>query len=158
MYRSGVIALSHPDDAYGKAFVSTAYENCRNFGIDAKQIKGSSDTKKYFPAEVTTGEFGEREGYKNPIGGWAEAGRATAVGIKRIREGGASVRGGCEVVGLIKEGRKVGGVILKGGEKVMADLVVVSDPRRYFVPSLQVQVCAGAWYVHFLLTFRRSFS
>jgi hypothetical protein len=39
---------------------------------------------------------------------------------------GGKVRGGCEVVGLEKNGRRVEGVKLKSGEVVKGDLVLVS--------------------------------
>ncbi len=127
--RSGVIALSAENSHEGHRFVSSAYRNCKSLGIDAVVVPDSSTIKAQFPAITPTGSFGTRQGYSNPIGGWAEAGRAVEVGIKRVRQMGGTVRSGCEVVGLAKggEGRKVEAVVLKSGEEVKADVVVVSQ-------------------------------
>ena len=126
--RSGVIALSAPDNEAAHRFVSHAYRNCTSAGIKAELVPDASAIKARFPAGTPTGSFGVRHGYSNPIGGWAEAGRAVEVGIKRIRLMGGVVRAGCEVIGLKKRagGREVEAVILKGGEEVRADVVVVS--------------------------------
>lgn len=126
-FRSGVIALSAKDNAEGHRFVSSAYRNCRSFNIDAMIVPDASTIKTRFPTTTPTGSFGTRQGYSNPIGGWAEAGRAVEVGIKRARQMGATVRAGCEVVGLVRGegGRKVEAVVLKSGEEVKADVVVV---------------------------------
>lgn len=40
------------------------------------------------------------------------------------KEGGV-VRGGCEVVGLQKDGKKIDGVVLKSGEVVKGDIILV---------------------------------
>lgn len=42
-----------------------------------------------------------------------------------VKEGGV-VRGGCEVVGLEKEGKRIRGVVLKSGEVVRGDIILVS--------------------------------
>lgn len=128
--RSGVIALAHPTMPGGQKFVSSAYTNCLSMGISAQLVTSSSDIRAKFPGEVSTGSFGDRVGYANPIGGWAEAGRATLVGLERVQKLGGKVLPGKEVVGMIKQGREVRGVRVKGGEEIRGDLVVV---------------CAGAW-------------
>jgi hypothetical protein len=127
-HRSGVIALADLSQTAGAHFVASAHINCLKMGIDAKLLSDRQSIKDRFGPTVPTGTFGTRTGYANPIGGWAEAARAVEVGIKRIRLGGGVVRGGAEVVGLITGdgGRGVEGVVLKDGEEVRGDLVVVS--------------------------------
>ena len=122
-----MIALSAADSLEGSKFVNAAYSNCTRLGIDAVIVPDATAIKACFPSETSTGSFGGRQGYSNPVGGWAEAGRAVEVGIKRIRQMGGKVRAGCEVVGLVKGqgGRRVEAVVLKSGEEVEADLVVV---------------------------------
>ena len=130
--RSGVIALSAEDSIEGHRFVSSAYKNCKELGIQVKITPNSESIKTQFAAGTPTGSFGTRQGYSNPIGGWAEAGRAVDVGIKRIRQMGGMVRAGCEVVGLVRgnDPRRVEAVVLMSGEEVKADVVVVSGGRK----------------------------
>ncbi len=53
------------------------------------------------------------------------------VGIKRISQMGGTVRAGCEVVGLVRgNGGRVEAVVLKSGEEVKADVVIVSVKYR----------------------------
>lgn len=118
--------LASSDDPYGHKFVMSAYKNLQNFGIPAVLTPDAESLKARIPADIPSGPMTGREGYANPVGGWAEAARATEVGLKRVQKLGGSVRGGCEVVGLQKNGRKVEGVALKSGEVVRGDLVLVS--------------------------------
>ncbi|OCF61004.1 sarcosine oxidase [Kwoniella mangroviensis CBS 10435] len=125
-HESGVIALAAETEKEGLEFVSSAYQNCKNLGINVTLLNNSKDIKSKFDPEIRTGDFGGRQGYLNPIGGWAEAGRALEVGLKRVRQLGGHVRSGAEVTGLIKDGRNVKGVTLKSGEDVRGDLVVIA--------------------------------
>lgn len=78
------------------------------------------------------GEFHNRTAYLNPQSGWAEAGRAVEVGLRRItHEYGGVVRPGCEVRALVEEEGKEGKKIVKGvelcsGEKVLGDIVIIA--------------------------------
>jgi glycine/D-amino acid oxidase-like deaminating enzyme len=89
------------------------------------------------------GEFNNKTAYLNPHSGWAEAGRAVAVGLRRItHEFGGIVRSGCEVRGLIedegKDGKKVvKGVQLTTGEKVTGDIVIIATGA--WTPALFAQ-------------------
>lgn len=125
--RSGVVCLASTTNAYGHKYVSESYNNCREFGIDAKHTPDAECIKATVPSNIPTGSFGGREGYSNPIGGWAEAGRALMTGLNKVQKLGGKVRAGAEVEALVREGKKVTGVKLKGGEVVKADLVLVSD-------------------------------
>ncbi|KAK8864583.1 hypothetical protein IAR55_001833 [Kwoniella newhampshirensis] len=125
-HESGVLALSADDQPEGLAFVESAYKNCLDLGLDAQLIPNVTAIKSLPPLQVPTGSFGGRRGYFNPIGGWAEAGRAVEVGLKRVRQMGGTIRAGAEVTGLIKDGKKVLGVALKNGEELRGDLVVVA--------------------------------
>lgn len=124
--RTGVVCLASSSNAIGHKFVSESFQNCRNFGIDAKLTPDAETIKATVPTNIPTGSFGGRVGYSNPIGGWAEAGRALLVGLRLVEKLGGTVRAGAEVVGLVKEGKNVKGVELKSGEFVEADTVVVS--------------------------------
>lgn len=68
----------------------------------------------------------------NPNSGWAEAGRAVSVGLRRItHEYGGVIRAGCEVRALVEEEGKDGKKVVKGvelcsGEKVMGDIVIIA--------------------------------
>ncbi len=122
-----MIALSHPSNTYGHKFVTGAYANLKSMGVDAAEIPApaSSSIRRFYPDNVPTGDFGGRAGYRNPIGGWAEAGRATAVGIERVRKLGGTVRGGAEVVGLVHDDtkqRELKGVKLATARKFSAML------------------------------------
>ncbi len=85
------------------------------------------------------------------MAGWAEAGRALAVGIKRFEgELGGKIMRGREVVGLMERTEAadtesgtttVQGVILASGEKVYADLVVVAAGA--WTPALFAQEGMG---------------
>lgn len=89
------------------------------------------------------GEFNNKTAYLNPQSGWAEAGRAVAVGLRRItHEYGGVVRAGCEVRGLIEEqgqgGKKVvKGVELTTGDKVFGDIVIIATGA--WTPALFAQ-------------------
>lgn len=126
--------LASSSDPYGHKFVTSAYNNLKQYGIPAVLTPDPESLRARFPADIPTGPLNGREGYANPIGGWAEAGRATKVGLKRVEKLGGRVRGGCEVVGLQKRGKKVEGVTLKGGEVVKGDIVIVS-PVLHRVPA-----------------------
>ncbi|WWC70016.1 uncharacterized protein I206_103960 [Kwoniella pini CBS 10737] len=129
-HESGVMCLSGAGEKAGQEFVSKAYSNCKNLGINVTLINGSTDIKNIIKKKVAQGvplgEFGGREGYFNPIGGWAESGRALEVGLKKVRQLGGTVRSGAEVQSLLRNGRKVIGVEIKGGEQVKGDLVIVA--------------------------------
>jgi glycine/D-amino acid oxidase-like deaminating enzyme len=47
------------------------------------------------------------------------------VGLGMVVKEGGVVRGGCEVVGLEKKGKRVQGVVLKSGDVVRGDIVLV---------------------------------
>ena len=95
--------------------------------IEAKDLPDIESIKGEYSSAVSTGDFAGRSGYFNPISGWAEAGRATAVGIKKVRQLSGTIRVGCEIVGLLHEGRRVSGVKLRDGEEIKGDVVVVSS-------------------------------
>jgi sarcosine oxidase/L-pipecolate oxidase len=84
--------------------------------------------KALAPNDIKIGPLKGREGYANPVGGWAEAARATKVGLGMVVKEGGVVRGGCEVVGLQKDGKRVEGVVLKSGEVVRGDVILVCSP------------------------------
>lgn len=77
----------------------------------------------------------------NIASGWAEAGRALEVGIKRIKKMGAVVRSGSEVTGLLESGEVITGVKLASGEIIDADLVVVAAGA--WTPALFAQPGMG---------------
>ena len=97
----------------------------QQYDIPAILTPDSASVKARIPADIPAGPLQGREGYANPVGGWAEAARATEVGLKRVEKLGGKVRGGCGVVGLQKKERKVEGVVLESGEVVLGDLVIV---------------------------------
>jgi hypothetical protein len=124
-----VTVLASSSDPYGHKFVTAAYANLQAYGINATLTPTPESLKALVPPNIETGPLKGREGYSNPVGGWAEAARATEVGLKRVEKLGGKVRGGCEVVGLEKAdgGKKIEGVVLKSGEIVRGDLVLVSE-------------------------------
>lgn len=125
MPRSGVTCLASADDTYGHKFVTSAYKNLLANNIAATLTPTPESIKALAPKDIPIGPLKGREGYANPVGGWAEAARATKVGLKMVEKEGGKVRGGCEVVGLQKEGKKVEGVVLKDREVVKGDIILV---------------------------------
>ncbi|WVQ81747.1 hypothetical protein IAT38_003872 [Cryptococcus sp. DSM 104549] len=138
-HETGVICLSTPDEEAGMEFVNAAYQNCLDTNTPAKLVNDVPAIKEIF-GPLNTGSFGDRKGYHNSIGGWAEAGRAVEVGLKMVRQLGGTIRAGAEVVGLVKDGKKVQGVILKDGEQVLGDLVVAAagawTPKLFASPQI----------------------
>ena len=126
--RSGVTCLASADDTYGHKFVTSAYKNLKANNIAATLTPTPESIKALAPNDIKIGPLKGREGYANPVGGWAEAARATKVGLGMVVKEGGVVRGGCEVVGLEKEGKRVQGVVLKDGEVVRGDIVLVCSP------------------------------
>jgi sarcosine oxidase/L-pipecolate oxidase len=124
--RSGVTCLASADDTYGHKFVTSAYKNLKANNIAATLTPTPESIKALAPNNIKIGPLKGREGYANPVGGWAEAARATKVGLGMVVKEGGVVRGGCEVVGLEKEGKTAQGVVLKDGEVVRGDIVLVS--------------------------------
>lgn len=124
-------------DPKGRAYVDLSMKNCQAMKLDPIPVNTSAEIKAVFPRGIETGAFGDRTGYSNQIGGWGEAQRAIEVGHRRILKAGGVIRGGAEVVSLKKEGRTVTGVVLKSGEVVSGDLIVVA---------------AGAWTPSLLAT------
>lgn len=119
------------NDPAGRAFVDQSMDNCTAMGLKPTPVGTPAEIKRNFPAGVATGAFEGRAGYMNTTGGWGEAARAIEVGHKRIRRAGGVIRGGAEVVNLQKEGNRVIGVVLKDGEVVPADLVIVSPHDEF---------------------------
>ena len=105
--------------------MTRAYANLQEYKIPAILTPDSASVKARIPEDIPSGPLQGREGYANPVGGWAEAARATEVGLKRVQKLGGSVRGGCRVVGLEKREKKVEGVVLESGEVVRGDLIIV---------------------------------
>lgn len=131
-----MFCLSASSSTSGRHFVESAYTNCLSNDLPCERLLSPGEIRTALSKQtsVPIGDFEGRLGYRNPTGGWAESGRALEVGIKRVRQGGATVRSGCEVVGLIKQGRRVEGVKLKDGEEVRGDLVLVSQACRVKLP------------------------
>jgi len=125
MYRSGVTCLASASDTYGHKFVTSAYSNLIANNIPATLTPTPESIKALAPTDIPIGPLKGREGYANPVGGWAEAARATKVGLKMVEKEGGRVRGGCEVVGLQKGDRRIEGVVLKSGEVVKGDIILV---------------------------------
>ena len=122
----------------------SAYKNLRDQNIDAVLCPDLQSIKARFADDVPLGDFGGKYAYANPIGGWAEAARGVEAGHKQIRKLGGQIRAGCEVVKLILDGRRVRGVVLRSGEEIFADLVVVSAlmPKNLAqVESLLIECC-----------------
>lgn len=94
------------------------------------------------PADIPTGPLRGREGYANPVGGWAEAARATEVGLKRVQKLGGEVRGGCRVVGLEKKEKRVEGVKLESGEVVKGDLIIVCPNLSSWISEGKLMGCS----------------
>lgn len=122
------------NDPAGRAYVDSSYNNCKNMNLGADKVSTPSEIKAQFHKSIQTGPFENRSGYMNHIGGWAESGRAIEVGLARVAKLGAKIRAGAEVVSFQKEGKKVTGVVLKSGEKIPAELVVVAAGA--WTPSL----------------------
>jgi len=66
------------------------------------------------------------DGYRNPVGGWAESGRIVARLIEDARSAGVVLREGFAMAGLVQDGSRVTGVRDAGGERLDADLVLVA--------------------------------
>jgi len=66
------------------------------------------------------------DGYRNPVGGWAESERVVARLIEDARAAGVVLRDGFAVAGLIQDGARVTGVRSANGEQLDADLVLVA--------------------------------
>ena len=127
------MCLSATSSSSGTHFVDQAYQNCRSCDLPCERLESAQAIREALRARtsVPVGEFEGRVGYMNPTGGWAESGRALAVAIERVKREGGNVRAGAEVVGLLKEGKRVQGVRLKSGEEVKGDLVLVSSVALY---------------------------
>ncbi|ORY32889.1 FAD dependent oxidoreductase [Naematelia encephala] len=125
-HESGVICLSSPDKPEGAQFVKSAFTNLKAASIDATLVPDTASIKSHFEPSIPTGSFGSRQGYSNPVGGWAEAGRAVEVGLARVRQLGGTIRAGAEVVALQVggDGKTVEAVTLEGGEDISCDLLV----------------------------------
>ncbi|KAJ9121575.1 hypothetical protein QFC22_002194 [Naganishia vaughanmartiniae] len=167
-HESGVVMTAECGSA-GNAYVESSYKNVCDNGIPAMHCKTSAEIRKAWPAKfrgedavstltnaVSTvthlaspsttrrlGQFHNRTAYLNPHSGWAEAGRAVEVGLRRIaNEYGGVIRAGCEVVGLVEErggdGKSVvQGVQLASGEQVLGDIVIVATGA--WTPALFAQ-------------------
>jgi sarcosine oxidase/L-pipecolate oxidase len=114
------------DDVRGTKYVNASAANLEAMGMASTPIRTPSEIKGAFPAGVATGAFDDRVGYHNSTGGWGEAQRAIEVGLKRVRALGGVIRAGAEAVAFQQTGKRVTGVVLKSGEVVPADLVLVA--------------------------------
>jgi sarcosine oxidase/L-pipecolate oxidase len=132
IHRSGVTCLASSSDTYGHKFVTSAYKNLIDNNIAATLTPTPESIKALAPTEIPIGPLKGREGYANPVGGWAEAARATEVGLKMVEKLGGKVRGGCEVVGLQK-GDRIEGVVLRDGEVVTGDIVLVCPSAQLWI-------------------------
>jgi sarcosine oxidase/L-pipecolate oxidase len=113
-------------DPKGRKYCDESLSNCIAMDLKPTLLNTPAEVKAIFPAGLATGAFGDRVGYANKTGGWGEAARAIEIGHKRILAKGGVIRGGAEVVEFKKTGKKVTGVVLKSGEVVPADLVLVA--------------------------------
>jgi len=114
------------DGSAGRQYVDESMNNCLSMNLAIDKVSTPEEIKAVFPAGLQTGDFVGRHGYSNKIGGWGEAQRAIELGLARVAAKGGVIRGGAEVVSLQKAGKKVTGVVLKSGEVVSADLVLVA--------------------------------
>lgn len=118
--------MAGKEDKASQYFVNEAIKHLNGQKLEVKKLSTPDDFRSAIDPGLPSGIYGDKEGYKNPIGGWAESGRALEVGLTRVRQLGGTVRAGADVMGLLKDGRRVRGVTLRSGEEVLGDLVVVS--------------------------------
>ncbi|EIW70496.1 hypothetical protein TREMEDRAFT_60999 [Tremella mesenterica DSM 1558] len=124
-HQSGQALAAKVSDPKTRGFVMSSLAQCERMGVKAIHAQTSDQLQGFFPG-IRTGKFEGLEGYLNTSGGWAEATRAMKLGLERVRQLGGRVRSGAQVVGLIKDGIKVKGVILNDGEEVLCDLLVIA--------------------------------
>ncbi|KAL7421967.1 hypothetical protein Q5752_003739 [Cryptotrichosporon argae] len=143
-HESGVICLANDDGAKGHDFVTRAYANCLAAGIDVSLLPTPAAIRARLPAGPRAGPLDGQQGYHNPVGGWAEAGRAVEVGLARVRALGGRVLSGKEVVRLLKDGKRVTGVATRDGNEFRADLVLVAagawTPALFASPEIQLRL------------------
>lgn len=66
------------------------------------------------------------DGYRNPIGGWAESGAVVAAEARRARRMGVTIEEGFGVDAFVERGGRVVGVRSTAGRALEADVVVVA--------------------------------
>jgi glycine/D-amino acid oxidase-like deaminating enzyme len=129
-HETGVVFLSRDPMAPG-GFEHESFTRLRQRGhpvrrLDAAQIRAR------FPA-WSTGAY--VDGYWNPYGGYAESGRVVERLVRDAVDVGVTLLEGRAFERLHEEGSRVRGLVLRGGEVLAADRVVVA---------------AGAWTGHLL--------
>lgn len=129
-----MVIVSDDKDAAGHDYCTKSQANALALDVPATPVNEAQDIIDAFPEHLRAekiGKFASKKGYRNPHGGWAEAGRATDVGLQRVAKMGGKVLPSQEAVALIKEKTATGEVTVKGvktkaGDTFEADIVVVA--------------------------------
>lgn len=127
----GVVILGPADKDI--SWIKESFDNLEKLKITPTPFLNGAAVRAHFEAQGlgdTVGDFVNKTGYFNPIGGWGEAERAVRVGHKMVEKLGGTIEGGKEVAELVVEqtggAKEVKGVKLVDGEVIKADFVIVA--------------------------------
>ncbi|KAK1230481.1 hypothetical protein PQX77_006409 [Marasmius sp. AFHP31] len=126
-HESGVLLLGQ-SSAEG-TYVHEAYENDARQGLRVRKLDTDhavAELSKEMLGSQVIVDFRGMTGYLNHDSGWADAGRATAALISRVKALGGKIIGGKTVKELIHKDGLTHGVKCTDGSSIHADLVVLA--------------------------------
>lgn len=110
----------------GGTDMDQAYANDIQLGSRVQALQDSKAIRAIFPPGIETGSFEDCSAYLNRDGGWANATKATAMMLSKVRSLGGRVLSGQDVISLLHQGGGTTGVVCADGVQHDADLVVLS--------------------------------
>jgi len=122
LYHEVGFLLMSPVEMREGSFEGDGYRMLRTLGHPLERIDRQT-LRERFPAWNAENWA---DGYLNPGAGWVESGRVVAELAGVARSAGVLVREGVAFERLDERGSRVGGVVLRGGERLPADRVVVA--------------------------------
>ncbi|KAJ7072639.1 FAD dependent oxidoreductase [Mycena amicta] len=126
-HESSVLVLGS-DAASGHDYARESYKNDVKMGLRVEPLDTLAALRGIFPSTVQVGDFGNRTGYLNRDGGWANAGQGISILIDTITQLKGKIIPGKSAVELICPGSnlKATGVRCGDGTVFEADLVVLA--------------------------------
>jgi glycine/D-amino acid oxidase-like deaminating enzyme len=117
----GILLLTSHSMQRG-GFEGDSFELLSRRGVPLERLDAATLHRR-FPAWAASDY---REGYFNPWAGWVESAAAVARLAEEAGREGVRLRAGARMRRLVESGSRIVGVELEGGERLLADLVIVA--------------------------------
>jgi glycine/D-amino acid oxidase-like deaminating enzyme len=137
-HATGLLILG-ADALDGEGFEAESWRTLLERGLPLERLPARSVAERF--AQWSRFEFAEA--YFNPLGGYVESGRAVALLRRDAIAAGVRLHEGVRCIGLQRDGARVAGARVEGGDVLEADTVVVATGA--WTPFLLPELADAMW-------------